>query len=117
TLLARGTPAAAAAAPSVPADTPAPKEGGDPAYQHLTFDAVVRSRHEVNYEEVADAYGGPMSRGPLVSVKAHPEIVWGRPDMGIGMVANQVAFGVGNPPVLIRWRDVERSLLKGYLPI
>ena len=58
-----------------------------------------------------------MCRGPLVSVKAHPEIVWSRPDMGIGMVANPVAFGVGNPPALIRWRDVEHSLLKGYLPI
>ena len=99
------------------ADAPPEKEGGDPAYQHLTLDAVARSQHEVNYEEVAEAYGGPMSRGPLVSVKAHPEIVWGRPDMGIGMVANPVAFGIGNPPALIRWRDVERSLLKGYLPI
>jgi len=117
TLLARGTRVEAAAAPSVPADAPPAKEGGDPAYQHLTFDAVVRSRHEVNYEEVADAYGGPMSRGPLVSVKAHPEIVWGRPDMGIGMVANQVAFGIGDSPAMVRWQGVEHSLLRGYLPI
>jgi len=117
TLLGRGARAGVPTAPAVPADAPPAKEGGDPAYQHLTLDAVAQTQHEVNYEEVADAYGGPMSRGPLVSVKAHPEIVWGRPDMGIGMVANPLAFGVGNPPVLIRWRDVERSLLKGYLPI
>jgi len=117
TLLGRGTSAGASTATAVPADAPPVKEGGDPAYQHLTLDAVAQAQHEVNYEEVADAYGGPMSRGPLVSVKAHPEIVWARPDMGIGMVANPLAFGVGNPPVLIHWRDVERSLLKGYLPI
>jgi hypothetical protein len=112
-----GARAGAAPNRAVPADAAPAKEGGDPAYQHLTLDAVARRHHEVNYEEVADAYGGPMSRGPLVSVKAHPEIVWGRPDMGVGMVANPLAFGIGNPPALIRWRDVERSLLKGYLPI
>jgi hypothetical protein len=112
-----GARAGAAPNRAVPADAAPAVEGGDPAYQHLTLDAVARSHHEVNYEEVADAYGGPMSRGPLVSVKAHPEIVWGRPDMGIGMVANPLAFGIGNPPALIRWRDVEHSLLKGYLPI
>ena len=117
TLLGKGARAGAPTAPSVPTEAMPVKEGGDPTYQHLTLDEVARSHHEVNYEEVADAYGGPMSRGPLVSVKAHPEIVWGRPDMGIGMVANPLAFGVGNPPELIRWRDVERSLLKGYLPI
>ena len=117
TLLGMGVRTDAAPNRADPADAVPAKEGGDPAYQHLTLDAVARSQHEVNYEEVAEAYGGPMSRGPLVSVKAHPEIVWGRPDMGIGMVANPVAFGIGNPPALIRWRDVEHSLLKGYLPI
>jgi hypothetical protein len=93
------------------------KEGGDPSYQHLTFDEVARAQREVRYEEVADAYGGPMSRAPVVSVKAHPELVWVRPDMGIGMVANPLAFGMGTPPALVRWREVERSLMKGYLPI
>jgi len=117
TLLGMGARAGAAVAPAAPAEAVPVKEGGDPAYQYLTLDAVARSRHEVKYEEVADAYGGPMSRGPLVSVKAHPEIVWARPDMGIGMVANPVALGAGDPPALIRWRDVGHSLLKGYLPI
>jgi hypothetical protein len=112
-----GVRAEAAATPAVPAERAPMKEGGDPAYQHLTLDAVAPARHEVNYEEVANSYGGPMSRAPLVSVKAHPELVWARPDMGIGMVANPVAFGMGNPPAPIRWREVERSLLNGYLPI
>ena len=39
-----------------------------------------------------------MSRAPVISVKAHPEIVWVRPDMGIGMVANPMAFGSGQSP-------------------
>ena len=117
TLLGMSAHVGAAPMPAIPADAAPVKEGGDPAYKHLTLDAVAQNHHEVNYEEIADVYGGPMSRGPLVSVKAHPEIVWARPDMGIGMVANPVAFGIGNTPVLIRWREVERSLLKGYLPI
>jgi len=95
----------------------AQQEGGDPSYSHLTFDEVARTGHEVNYEEVADAYGGPMSRAPVVSVKAHPEVIWVRPDMGIGMVANPVAFGVNFLPVPIPWRKVERTLRRGYLPI
>ena len=103
--------------PTPPSEATGFKEGGDPAYHHLTFDAVTRDHHEVTYEEVADAYGGPMSRGPLVSVKAHPELVWSRPDMGIGMVANPLAFGIGTSPQMVRWQSVERSLLHGYLPI
>jgi hypothetical protein len=82
-----------------------------------TFDEVARTGHEVSFEEVADLYGGPMSRAPVFSVKAHPEVVWVRPDMGIGMVANPIAFGVDSPPGPIRWREVERSLKSGYLPI
>lgn len=93
------------------------QEGGDASYKHLTLDEVARTGHEVSYEEVADAYGGPMSRAPVVSVKAHPELVWVRPDMGIGMVANPIAFGVDSPPGPIRWQRVERSLKRGYLPI
>jgi hypothetical protein len=93
------------------------QEGGDPSYQDLTIDQVVRTQHEVRYEEVADAYGGPMSRAPVVSVKAHPEIIWVRPDMGIGMIANPLAFGVDAPPEPIRWRKVERALRRGHLPI
>ena len=58
-----------------------------------------------------------MSKHPVVSVKAHPEIVWVRPDMGIGTVANPFAFGVGDPARRVRWREVKRSLMKGYLPI
>ncbi len=117
TLLGMAAGGAVAATPLVSPTAPSHKEGGDPAYQHLTLDAVAQNRREVSYEEVADSYGGPMCRGPLVSVKAHPEIVWSRPDMGIGMVANPVAFGVGNPPAPIHWRGVEHALLKGYLPI
>jgi len=82
-----------------------------------TFDEVARTGHEVSYAEVADFYGGPMSRAPVISVKAHPEVVWVRPDMGIGMVANPIAFAVDSPPGPIRWRKVERCLKRGYLPI
>src|SRR5208282_178790 len=116
TLLGAGGRGGSAMAPARAEETRV-KEGGDPTYQHLTFDEVARTQHEVRYEEVADAYGGPMSRAPVVSVKAHPEVVWVRPDMGIGMIANPMALGMGDPPALVRWRDVERSLLKGYLPI
>src|SRR6266700_3686048 len=94
-----------------------PEEGGDPAYRHLTFDEVAKRGYEVHYEEIADAYGGPMSRAPVVSVKAHPEIIWVRPDMGIGMVANPLAFGVDSPARPVQWQNVERSLRRGYLPI
>ena len=117
TLLGVGVPAVAATAPQPAAGAVPHPEGGDPAYRHLTLDAVARNHREVNYEEVADAYGGPMCRGPVVSVKAHPEILWGRPDMGIGMVANPVAFGVDSSPAPIPWRDVRHSLLDGCLPI
>jgi hypothetical protein len=95
---------------------PAPGESGT-ATTGLTFDEVERTGHEVTYEEVADVFGGPMSKHPVVSVKAHPEIVWVRPDMGIGTIANPFAFGVGDPARRIRWREVKRSLMKGYLPI
>ena len=95
---------------------PASGESGA-ARADLTFDEVERTGHEVTYEEVADVFGGPMSKHPVVSVKAHPEIVWVRPDMGIGTVANPFAFGVGDPARRVRWREVKRSLMKGYLPI
>ncbi len=58
-----------------------------------------------------------MSRGPVISEKAHPELVWVRPDMGIGMVANPIAFATGIQPSPIAWRSVSRSLYRGYLPI
>jgi len=92
-------------------------EGGDPSYAHFTLDAVARNKREVLYEEIADCYGGPMSRAPIISVKGHPEVIWIRPDLGIGMAANPLAFAVDNPPVPIPWRNVERSLRKGYMPI
>jgi hypothetical protein len=99
-------------------DCPAPAwgESGAPT-TYLTFDEVEQTSHEVTYEEVADVFGGPMSKHPVVSVKAHPEIVWIRPDMGIGTIANPFAFGVGDPARRVRWREVKRSLMKGYLPI
>lgn len=90
---------------------------GDPAYSYLTLDEVARSHYETNYDEIASAYGGPMSRAPVISEKAHPELVWVRPDMGIGMVANPIAFATGVQPSPIRWRTVSRSLYRGYLPI
>jgi len=83
----------------------------------LTFDQVQQARHEATYEEVAKVYGGPMSKHPVISVRAHPEIIWIRPDMGIGSVANPVAFAVDDPPRKIRWPEVRRSLKNGYLPI
>jgi hypothetical protein len=66
-------------------------------HENLTFDAVAAARHEVTYEEVAHHYRGPMSKHPVISVKGHPEVIWVRPDMGAGMVANSIAFAVGSP--------------------
>jgi hypothetical protein len=90
---------------------------GDPAYSYLTLNAVEESGYETNYDEVVSAYGGPMSRGPVISEKAHPELTWARPDMGIGMVANPIAFATGIQPSPIPWRSVSHSLYRGYLPI
>jgi hypothetical protein len=99
-------------------DSPSPAQGESGAPSTFTnFDEVERTGHEVTYDEVADALGGPMSKHPVVSVKAHPELVWVRPDMGIGIIATPFAFGVGDPARQIPWRQVKRSLLKGYLPI
>lgn len=85
--------------------------------EELTFDRVASSHNEVTYHEVAKHYGGPMSKHPVISVKGHPEVIWVRPDMGIGMVANSFAFGVGSPVRQIPWREVSRSLMRCYLPI
>lgn len=93
------------------------KVGKDSSPELLTFDRVQQSGHEVNYGEVSSLYGGPMSKHPVVSVKAHPEVIWVRPDMGIGMVATPFAFGVGDSPRQVRWREVRRSLQEGCLPI
>jgi hypothetical protein len=86
-------------------------------HENLTFDAVAAARHEVTYEEVAHHYRGPMSKHPVISVKGHPEVIWVRPDMGVGMVANSIAFAVGSPAREIPWREVKRSLKHGHLPI
>lgn len=93
------------------------KDMSDPALNHLTFDEVQRTGHEVHYEEIARLYGGPMSLAPVISVRLHPEVVWLRPDLGIGMIANPVLFGVGATPKVLDWRNMERSLRKGHLPI
>jgi len=85
--------------------------------QPLTFDSVSQACHEVTYDEVAKIYGGPISKHPVISVKGHPEAIWIRPDMGVGSVANSMAFGVGDSPRQIPWREVRRSLKSGYLPI
>jgi hypothetical protein len=37
--------------------------------------------------------------------------------MGVGMVANAIAFAVGLPAQMIPWREVRRSLKSGYLPV
>ena len=68
----------------------------------LTFDHVHQARHAATYEEVAKVYGGPMSKHPVISVRAHPEVIWVRPDMGVGSVGNPVAFAVNDPPRKIR---------------
>jgi hypothetical protein len=90
---------------------------GDPAYSYLTLDQVAQSGYETDYSEVVAAYGGPMSRAPVISEKAHPELVWARPDMGIGMIANPIAFSAGASTSPISWPSVSRSLYRGYLPI
>ncbi len=89
----------------------------DPAIQRLNPREVARARHEVSFDEVARVMGGPFSRQPVISVKAHPEIVWVRPDMALQMVANPFSFATGDTPTQIPWRRVERSLERGYLPI
>jgi hypothetical protein len=90
---------------------------GDPAYTYLSLAEVARTGYETNYDEVVSSYGGPMSRAPVISEKAHPELVWVRPDMGIGMIANPIAFATGLQPSRIPWRSVSRSLYRAYLPI
>ena len=72
---------------------------------------------EPSYVEVAAIASGPMSRQPVISVKAHSEVVWVRPDMAIQMVANPFSFATGETPRQIPWERVERSLEQGYLPI
>ncbi len=94
-----------------------PTEGNSQSHELLTFDRVQETRSEVGYEEVASLYGGPISKHAVISVKAHPEVIWVRPDMGIGMVANPFAFGVGAYPLQVRWREVRRWLQDGHLPI
>ena len=81
------------------------------------FDFVQENSYEVTYDEVAKHYGGPMSKHPVINVKGHPETVWVRPDMGIGMVAHGMTFGIGEPMQQIPWREVRRSRARGYLPI
>ena len=90
---------------------------GDASYSSLSLEKVARDHYETDYEEVSSAYGGPISRGAVISVKAHPELVWVRPDMGIGMIANPIAFATGIQPTPILWRDVSHSLYRGYMPI
>ena len=116
TQLGMGMPAQAEAPGSDLADRSKVAEE-NPGRQLLTFDRVHQDGHEVTYEEVASLYGGPMSKSPVISVKAHPEVIWVLPAMAIGMVANPFAFGVGDWPRQVRWREVRRSLQDGYLPI
>jgi hypothetical protein len=86
-------------------------------HEQLTFDRVQAASYEVTYDEVAKHYGGPMSKHPVISLKGHPEVIWIRPDMGVGMVANPFTFAVGSPAQQIPWREVSLSLKHGYLPI
>jgi hypothetical protein len=88
-----------------------------PRPEELTFDEVQRARHEAAYDEVAWHYAGPMSKHPVISLKGHPEVIWVRPDMGVGAVANPISFAIGSPAREIPWREVKRSLKCGYLPI
>ena len=87
------------------------------AHENLTFDAVAAASREVTYEEVAHHYRGPMSKHPVISVKGHPQVIWVRPDMGVGMVTNSIAFAIGSPAREIPWREVKRSLKHRHLPI
>jgi hypothetical protein len=116
TLLHEGFTAEAEDASSTAQET-LTKDLSDPSLGHLTFDEVERTGHEVHYEEIANFYGGPMSRAPVISVRLHPEVTWIRPDMGIGMIANPMTFAIGASPIAIEWRNAERSLRNGYLPI
>src|SRR5205814_10368817 len=85
--------------------------------EQLTFDQVATASYEVTFDEVAKHYGGPMSKHPVISIKGHPEVIWVRLDMGVGMVIDSVAFAVGSPANEIPWREVTGSLHRGYLPI
>jgi hypothetical protein len=82
-----------------------------------TFDQVAKRRHEVTYDEAAKHYDGPMSKHPVISVKGHPEVIWVRPDLNVGTVANSFSFAVGSPAREIPWPEVKCSLKRGYLPI
>jgi hypothetical protein len=83
----------------------------------LAVSCCLGGGREPSYEEVAAHCGGPFSRQPVISVKAHPEVVWVRPDMAVQMVANPFSFAVGDMPRQIEWRRVTRTLEKGYLPV
>jgi hypothetical protein len=96
---------------------PVATSGPTLSVEELTFDRVAGLHHETSYDEVAHHFAGPMSKHPVISVKGHPELIWVRPDMGIGMVANPLTFAIGSPARQISWRDVKRSLKRGYLPI
>lgn len=85
--------------------------------EKLTFDLVAKDRREATYEEVAMHYDGPMSKHPVISVKGHPEVIWVRPDLTVGTVANSLSFAVGSSARQIPWREVRSSLNRGYLPI
>ncbi len=115
--LGQGVPARAVARDAQDMEVPKSEKKEGKSRLPLTFDGVQQSGYEVNYEEVSSLYGGPMSKNPVVSVKAHPEVIWVRPDMGIGTIANPLAFGVGDWPRQVRWREVRRSLQEGYLPM
>jgi hypothetical protein len=82
-----------------------------------TFDQVAKRRYEVTYDEVATHYDGPMSKHPVISVKGHSEVIWVRPDLSVGTVANSFSFAVGSPARKIPWGEVKSSLKRGYLPI
>lgn len=99
------------------AQTTLTEELSDPSLGHLTLDEVERVGHEVHYEEIANFYAGAMSLAPVISVRLHPEVTWIAPDMGIGMIANPMMFGVGVTPSPLEWRNAERALRGGYLPI
>jgi hypothetical protein len=78
---------------------------------------VARTGYEVSYDEISGAYGGPMSLAPIISIKAYPELIWIRPDIGIGMMANTVAFGIGSVHHSVPWRGMGGSLKERYMLI
>ena len=82
--------------------------------KQLNFDTVERSGYETTYDEVAGFYDGPMSKHPVISVKGHPEVIWVRPDLGVGAVGCSLSFAVGSRQV--PWREVRRSLMRGTCP-